>query len=114
MADYLRARRVADKQIRKWGARALLRRTGADDRECWAMEAELSANERRDLKSPTNHVYLISAVDLDLGPVYAKDSLVTFEQPDGVVENPPFRQVAPTRPLSPGGIVIYWEIEVQG
>lgn len=113
-ARYLRARAVADRQIRKWGTRALLRREGGD-RECWVMEAQLTANERRALKNPTHRVFLISAVNdtlLAIPPGKA-DSLVLFVQPGGKVELPPLRQQAPVAPLAPGGIVVYWELQVE-
>jgi hypothetical protein len=109
-ARYLRARAVADRQIRKWGAVAVLRR-GSGDRSCWAMEVQLSAHERHALKNPTSRVFLISAVDLDVAPTKA-DSLVLYVQPDGTVELPPLRQVAPVAPLAPGGIVVYYELTV--
>lgn len=110
--NYLRQRAKADQQIRKWGARALLRRS-AGDRECWALEVQLSTSERRNLKSPTSRVFLISAIGVDVPPVMREDSLITFVQPEGVVENPPLRQVAPVAPLAPGGVVIYWELQVE-
>lgn len=110
MPDYLRARAVADRQIRKWGARALLRRTSGD-RECWAMEAQLSALEKRTLKNFTSRVFLISAVDLTVAPA-KEDSLITFET-DDTTELPPLRQVAPVSPLAPGGVVVYWELQVE-
>ncbi len=106
----MRARKVADRQIRKWGARALLRRSGGD-RECWAMEAQLTSSERRALKNDTSRIFLISAVGLDVAPT-KEDSLVLFVQPDGTTELPPLRQQAPVAPLSPGGIVVYWELQV--
>lgn len=113
---YLRARKVADRQIRKWGMRAVLRRTSGD-RECWVMEAQLSANEKRALKNPTHRVFLVSAVNdvlLATPPDKAVDSLITFVQPGGTIENPPLRQVAPVAPLAPGGVVVYWELQVEG
>lgn len=113
-ARYLRARKVVDKQIRKWGARALLRRASGD-RECWAMEAQLNANEKRALKNFTHRVFCISAVNdvLLADPPSKEDSLVLFVQPAGTVELPPLRQVAPVAPLAPGGIVVYWELQVE-
>lgn len=85
---------------------------------CFAMEASLTTSERRALKSPTNRVFCISSIAengalLSEGPVYGKDSLITFVQPEGVIENDPLRQVAPTSPFAPGGVMIYWDIEVQ-
>ncbi len=110
-ARYLRARKVADRQIHKWGSRALLRRT-TGDRECWAMEATISASERQKMRNPTHRIFLISAVDMDVAPTKL-DSLILFEQPLGTVELPPLRQVAPVAPLDPGGIVVYWELQVE-
>lgn len=107
---YARARKVADKQIHKWGAQALLRRASGD-RECWALEVQLDAFEKSTLKNFNHRVFLISAVGLDLGPNFREDSLITFT-PEGV-ENPPLRQTAPVAPLAPGGYVVYWEITVE-
>jgi len=109
MVDYVRARNVADRQIHKWGAKALLRRASGD-RDCWAMEAQLSAHEKRALKNFNTRIFLISAVDLTIGPA-KEDSLITFAQ-DGT-ELPPLRQTAPVAPLAPGGYVVYWEITVE-
>lgn len=110
-ARYLRAREVADRQIRKWGAVATLRRASGD-RTCWAMEAQLSAHEKQSLKNFTSRVFLISAVDITVPPT-KEDSLVLYDQADGTTELPPLRQVAPVEPLSPGGIVVYWELQVE-
>ncbi len=112
-AKYLRARAVIDRQIRKHGAPALLRRS-TGDRACWAMEAQLSVSERNALKSPKHMIFSISAVDLDVPPDYREDALITFVQPDGTIENPPLRQVAPPAPFRPGGIVVYWDLTVEG
>lgn len=111
-ASFLRARKVIDRQIRKKGFRAVLRRS-TGDRDCWAMEAQLNANERRALKSPKSMIYCISAVGLDVDPDFREDTLITFVQPEGTTENPPLRQVAPPEPFRPGGIVIYWDLQVE-
>jgi hypothetical protein len=110
-ARYLRARAVADRQIRKWGTRALLRRESGD-RECWALEVQLSAFERSTLKNPKSRVFIISVVGVTVAPA-KDDSLITFVQPEGTIENPPLRQVAPVAPLAPGGVVVYWELQVE-
>lgn len=113
-AKYLRARKVVDRQIHKWGQRAILRRASGD-RECWALEAQLTASEKHALKNPTHRVFSISAVNdvLLAAPPDKPDSLVLFIQPAGTVELPPLRQVAPVAPLAPGGIVVYWELQVE-
>lgn len=111
---YLRARKVADRQIHKWGAKAVLRRASGD-RECWVMEAQLNANEKKALKNFTNRVFLVSAVNdvLLATPPGKDDSLVLFVQPEGTTELPPLRQAAPVAPLAPGGTVVYWELQVE-
>lgn len=108
--DYRRQRAVADGQIRRWGQQTKLKR-GDATRDCWALEVQLSATERRALKNPTNRVFLISAVGLDVPPSEKQDALLWTEE-DGTQRV--FRQDAPVSPLQPGGLVIYYEIQVQG
>jgi hypothetical protein len=110
MVDYARSRAVADRQIRRWGQKSLLRRASGD-RDCWALEVQISANERRALKNPTNRVYIISAVDLTVPPDTKADSLV-WDNGDGTERV--FRNDAPVAPFSPGGVIIYYELQVQG
>lgn len=107
--DYTRQRAVADRQIRKWGQQAKLKR-GDELRDCWALEVQLSAHERRALKNPTNRVFLVSAVDLAVPPDSKQDALVWDENGTTKV----FRQDAPVSPLQPGGVTIYYELQVQG
>lgn len=115
MVDYLRSRTVADRQIRKWGAPAVLRRAGVD-RKCWALEVQLDANEKRALKNFNHRVFIISAVNLTVPPS-KEDALVTYDVDEKGVntatERPPLRQVSPVAPFAPGGYVIYWEIQVE-
>lgn len=111
-ARYLRPRAVADRQIRKWGNRAVLRRASGD-RECWALEVQLSTHERHALKNPAARVFIVSPVGVSVPPT-KEDSLVLFVQPEGTAASPPLRQVAPVAPLAPGGIVVYWELQVEG
>lgn len=106
--NYARSRTKADAQIRKFGQLSKLRRA-AGDRDCWALEVQLSAHERRALANPTNRVFLISAVDLAIPPA-KDDSLVWAE--NGITRV--FRQDAPVSPLQPGGVVVYYELQVQG
>jgi len=108
MVNYSRSKTRADEQIKKFGMRAKLRRASGD-RECWAVEADLSASEKRAMKNFSYRVFLISTVDLDVPPT-KEDSLITYV---GSIELPPLRQVAPVKPLAPGGIVIYYELQVE-
>lgn len=106
--NYARSRAKADAQIRKFGQLAKLRRA-AGDRDCWALEVQLSSRERQTLKNPTNRIFLVSAVDLAVPPA-KDDALVWIE--NGVTRV--FRQDAPVSPLQPGGVVVYYELQVQG
>ena len=112
-AQYLRARKVIDRRIRLRGMRALLRRTSGD-RECWVLEAQLTAAEKRALKNPTHHIFSVSPIGVTVPPS-KEDSLVTFVQPESVppVEDATYRQVAPVDPFQPGGIIIFWELQVE-
>lgn len=112
--DYQRFQDRADAQIRRWGAQAYLRRSGSDDRACWALEVQISAHERRALKNLNNRVFLISAKDLAVPPDKT-DSLVLVDKVSGTKMNP-LRQDAPVSPLQPepGGVVVYYELQVSG
>lgn len=109
MVDYARAKTVADRQIHRWGQKAILRRS-TGDRECWALEVQISAHERHQLKNPTDRIFIISAVDLDVAP--SKDDALVWDNGDGTERV--FRQDAPVAPFSPGGVIIYYELQVQG
>jgi len=108
MVNFVRSRQKAEQQIKKFGTLAKLRRSGVD-RDCWAAEADLSAGERRAMKNFSTKVYLISTEGLT-EPPNKEDSLITFI---GALELPPLRQVAPVKPLIQGGILIYYELQVE-
>ncbi len=113
--DFVRARRVSDGQIQKWGNPAILRRASGD-RVCMAMEAQLTANEKRALKNFTQKKYIISPTDLAVAPS-KEDSLIVFEVDatgtNTTTEKPPLRQVAPVEPLAANGYVVYYELTVE-
>lgn len=111
MINYARLRDTADRQIRKAGGLAYLRRNDAD-RDCYALEVQLSAHERKSLKNFTDRVFIISAVGLDVPPT-KEDSLVLTDVSGTKLS--PLRQQAPVAPFQPkpGGIVVYYEIQVQ-
>ncbi len=113
--NYVRAREVSDRQIHKHGNPALLRRQSGD-RACWAMEAQLTANEKRALKNFTTKIFIVSATDLAVPPG-KEDALITFEVDalgqNTTTENPPLRQCAPVNPLTASGYVVYYELTVE-
>lgn len=111
MSDYERMRARADSLIRRRGQAAILRRS-TGDRECWALEAVLNANDRQALKNPTDRVFLVSPVGLDVAPDYNEDALVWLDKTSGIEKV--FRMSAPVSPLQPGDTVIYYELQVQG
>jgi hypothetical protein len=111
MVDYTRLREVSDRQIRSFCTRtSMLRRADAEDRECWAYEVQLTAVEKQALKNFKSRIFIISAVGLTIPPA-REDSLIVFDEAG--VEQPPLRQVAPVAPMAPGGLVVYWEIQVE-
>jgi hypothetical protein len=115
--DYVRAQRLADRQIRKFGMLCALRRSGRPDRQCRAVEADYTPQERiGGLVNPTDRLFLVSADSLAGGPPdQINESFVTFVP----FSNPPqdsevLRQIRPPGRLAPGGTVIYWELHVRG
>ena len=112
MTIWDRARATVDGRIRARGQRAVLRRDSGD-RECWVLEMQITANERRALKSPTARIFTITPIGLSEPPVFKEDTLILFVQPAGTTERPPFRLVAPVEPFEPGGVVVYYEIQVE-
>ena len=111
MGDYERQRSQASRIIRNRGQAAKLKR-GSELRDCYALEVALSASDKSKLRNPTNRVFLIDAVDLDVPPEFGKDALVWPDKVTGTDKT--FRQEAPTEPLQPGDVVIYYEIQVAG
>jgi hypothetical protein len=109
MVDYLQKRATADRMIREYGQESQLRRASGS-RDCWALEVVLTSRDRQTLKNPTNRVFLVSPVDLAVPPDDKHDSLIWN---DAGVERV-LRQDAPVAPLAPGGVVIYYELQVKG
>ncbi len=119
--NYIGIRNRADRMIRRYGQTALLRRgeTGYEiDRECTALEVQYNASEKRRLQNLTDRKMLISARDLTVAPDKELDRLVILDQ--STLNNVPPTELevlkifAPPGKLSPGGIVVYWEVQVRG
>lgn len=112
MGDYDRQRAQADRIIRQRGQASKLRRNSVT-RDCWALEVVLNANDRKALRNPTNRVFLITPVGLEVPPSFEDgDSFVWPDKVSG--EDKTFRLDAPVTPLQPGDTIIYYEIQVKG
>jgi len=110
--NWARLQGVADKLIKKYGRNAILRRA-AGDRPCTVVEIQFDPREQRGQLSDLIHrTILVSAVDLVLAPEMSKDTLITLV-PGGTVEDEVLKIVAPPTRLAPGGIVVYWELNVR-
>jgi len=109
---YSRRQLVADRQIKRFGARCVLRRDGSD-RDCWAVVVEYHPRERNEMIGATDRVAMISVVDLDIAPdKEAGDQLITFAE-DGIIEDQVFNLVAETGKLQQSREIIYWELQVK-
>lgn len=112
--DYLGTRKTADKLIKKFGMRAVLRR-GTSDRECYVVIVDYMAQDKAtQLANPTDRKVIMSAVGLDdVPPDNEQDALVTFVQPAGTVENEVLPFTCPVNPVAPAGEVVVYEFTVR-
>lgn len=113
--NYIRSQAVADKMITKYGMRAVLRRDSLPDRDCIVTETQYTPAERAGkLINPTDRIFLMNARNLALPPLQGTDTLVTFVQPEGIVEDEVLKLTQKPGRLAPAGIVVYWEVVVRG
>ena len=111
--DYVRQRNVANDMIRKYGARAILRRDNGGDRPCWAFISDYSPQEKvGKLINQTDRKALVSPIGLDIDPDSEQDKLVTFDPATGA-EKETLRIIAPIGKLAPAEVVIYFELQVR-
>ncbi len=111
---YLGTRETADRLIKKFGMRAVLRR-GATDRECFVVLVEYEPSDKAtQLANPTDRKVIMSAVGLDGEPPdNEQDKLVTFVQPAGVIELEELPFTCPVKPTAPAGVVVVYEFTVR-
>jgi len=119
--NYTGVRNRADRMIKRYGQTALLRRgeTGYEiDRECTALEIAYTPSEKRRLQNLTDRKVLLSARNLDIPPDKELDTLVMLDQTTLDNTEPTelevLKIIAPPGKLSPGGVVVYWELQVRG
>lgn len=97
--------------IRKYGAKAILRRSEGD-RECIVCEDMYSPRPQPgQLRNTPERSYLIDAEGLDPAPDSEKDHLVLLDPASGLeAEN--LRLLAPIDRLAPGQVVLYYAVQV--
>jgi hypothetical protein len=112
--DYLGSRATADRLIKKFGMRAVLRR-GTTDRECFVVIVDYEPSDKQAmLANPTDRKVVMSAVGLESQPPdNEQDMLVTFVQPAGVVEHELLPFTCPVKPTAPAGVVAVYEFTVR-
>jgi hypothetical protein len=98
--------------ITKFGCRAILRRASGD-RDCVACEITRSPSPREgQLRNPVQRRILVVADGLDPVPNAEKDHLVWLD-PDSGAEVENLRLIAPVGRLAPGGVVVFWDLQVR-
>lgn len=116
--DYVRTRATGDRLVKKFGMRAVLRRDGVDDRECYVCIPDYLTREKStDLTNPTDRqVYIAAGLGAvpTMPPDNERDQLVTFVQPLGTVvdEILPFTGNS-VKPYRPAGIVVLYQAMVR-
>lgn len=111
--NYTRARKVADRLIRKYGQTAGLKR-GSTTYPCIVVETDFTPEERRTLTNVTARLFLVSTVGLTIEPTNETDKLVLYKpgiSPATVKET--LKITRPPGRLAPAGIVVYWELHVE-
>lgn len=118
--DFARSRRVADNMIKKFGKRTpAVLRSASGDRPCTAAVMKFDAQERMGrVMDPTDRKALVSALAPDgsvlASPDHLTEHLVTFvADSDPPIEDENLRIVAPTEPVGPSDIAIFWRLQVR-
>jgi hypothetical protein len=115
--DYLGSRATADKLIKKFGMKAVLRRTTdtPSDRPCWVVIIdELPRDAATELTNPTDRRVIMAADGLDSEPPSNEhDQLVTFIQPGGTIQNEVLPFTCPVKKYAPAGITVAYEFTVR-
>lgn len=111
--DYKKKQAFVDKMIRRWGAKAKLRRIGVGDRDCMAFISDILARDSSgQILNPKSYIGWVSAKGLTIPPDWEKDSFVMLDPiTDAEISDKPM--TADASPLAPAGVVVYWEIKVQ-
>ena len=104
---------TVDREIKRIGMIAVLRRDGGD-RKCWMYFGAWTSRELMGrLENLTDRLAIISAVDLTDPPLHTKDRLITFVQPGGRIENENLRIISVVERIEPAGIPIAWKLQVR-
>lgn len=109
---YRKLAKVTDSVIKKLGMPAILRRADGD-RSCIVVMSQFTALERMGrMISPIAIKALVSAKGLSVPPDTEQDRLVTIDPINKTTEYV-YKIVGPPIALSPAGIILYWELQVE-
>lgn len=109
--NHARAQAVCDRQIKRFGQNALLRRS-TGDRACVVAFTDILARDTNgQLLNPVSIIAIMLAGD-GVVPDYQEDSLVVIDQ---TTEAELFvhRLTAPSTRLGTSNVSLYWEIRIQ-
>lgn len=102
-----------DRQVKRIGMRATLRRNGVD-RWCWMFFGQWSSKELYGgLVNPMERLAILSPEGLDIPPEHGKDTLVIWEQPYDPANPVEVERLSLTRAperIAPAGVVICWKL----
>lgn len=109
--DYGHAQELCDRQIKRFGQNALLRRASGDRKCVVAFTSIFARDTDGKLINPLSIIVIMSAAG-GVEPDYQEDSLITLNQKTSA-ELFMHRLTAPCTKLAPGGTAVYWELKVQ-
>jgi hypothetical protein len=103
-----------DREIKRIGMIAVLRRQGAPDRQCWMYFGKWDSRELMGrLINPGDRLAILSAVGLTDPPNHTTDRLITFVQPAGKIEDENLRILSIAERIEPAGVAIVWKLQVR-
>lgn len=111
--DWASSRASVTRMITKYGGRAILRRDSGD-RFCTAGMIRLRTGPRQgQLRNMPDRTFLVVAdeITLTVTPDPDQDHLVTLDPITGA-EVESFKLIAPVGKVAPGGVVLYWRLQV--
>lgn len=108
--NYLRIASKVERIIRRFGMRALLRRSSGD-RECFLIRIDYTPNERSDLILSTDWLAMVSTEGLTVAPDNEQDKLVLLNATGAEIEV--LKIVTEPGRLQPAHDILYWELQVR-
>lgn len=114
--DYNETLADADALLTEFGMSAVLRRAGISDRPCVVVIFDAPRERPGDLANPTDRKVYLSAATPEViatPPDDEQDTLVTFIQPAGTIEDETLPMTCKPKRLQPAGINVLWEFTVR-